>query len=106
MKKNYPLKLLALLIGLLPFTLYGQTTVSGKVTDAGSGTALPGVSVVIVGTTIGTSTTANGTYTITLPTESGRLTFSFLGYVSRTIDVTPALTSLDVQLQEKTTTLT
>src|SRR5688500_8067761 len=72
MRKQYPLKLLALLIMMVPFALYGQTTVSGKVTDAGSGSALPGVGVVVVGTTTGTSTDVNGNYSITLPSDEGR----------------------------------
>ncbi|NEM98126.1 SusC/RagA family TonB-linked outer membrane protein [Pontibacter burrus] len=105
MKKHYPLKLLALLFWFMSVTVYGQTTVSGKVTDAGSGMALPGVAVVVVGTTTGTSTDVEGNYSITLPTAQGRLTFSFLGYESRTISVTPAVTTLDVQLTEKTTSL-
>ncbi|MEJ8756128.1 SusC/RagA family TonB-linked outer membrane protein [Pontibacter sp. H259] len=105
MKKHYPLKLLALLFWLVSVTAYGQTTVSGKVTDAGSGMALPGVAVVVVGTTTGTSSDVNGNYSITLPTASGRLTFSFLGYESRTISITPAITTLDVKLTEKTTSL-
>ncbi|MBB6610949.1 SusC/RagA family TonB-linked outer membrane protein [Pontibacter sp. Tf4] len=105
MKKHYPLKLLALLFWLVSVTAYGQATVSGKVTDAGSGMALPGVAVVVVGTTTGTSTDVNGNYSITLPTEQGRLTFSYIGYESRTITVTPSITTLDVQLTEKTTSL-
>jgi TonB-dependent starch-binding outer membrane protein SusC len=105
MKKHYTLKLLALLCWLLPFIVQGQTTVSGKVTDSGSGSALPGVAVVVVGTTTGTSTDVNGNYSITLPSENGRITFSFLGYVSQTVSITPAVTELNIRLVQKATSL-
>ncbi|MCX2740068.1 SusC/RagA family TonB-linked outer membrane protein [Pontibacter anaerobius] len=105
MKRHYPLKLLVLLLFLVPFALFGQTTVQGTVTDAGSGRALPGVSVVVPGTTVGTNTDADGNYTITLPTESGKLTFSFLGYTSQTFNITPAVIELEVQLKESITSL-
>ncbi|WP_299758613.1 SusC/RagA family TonB-linked outer membrane protein [uncultured Pontibacter sp.] len=105
MKRLYLLKLLVLLLFLVPFALFGQTTVRGTVTDAGSGRALPGVSVVVPGTTVGTNTTADGDYSITLPTASGKITFSFLGYTSQTFDITPAVTQLDVELKESVTSL-
>ena len=105
MKKSYPFKLLLLLLLTIPTMLYAQTTVRGRVTDAGSGNALPGVSVVVVGTTQGTSTNADGEYTIQLPTNTGKLTFSFLGYVPQTFDVTPAVNVLNVQLKERLTAL-
>jgi TonB-dependent starch-binding outer membrane protein SusC len=105
MRKPYSLQVIILLLGMLPFALYGQTKVTGKVTDFGSGVSLPGVTVVVVGTNIGTSTDASGTYSIQLPTNSGRLTFSFLGYVPQTVDVSPVVTTLNVQLKESVTSL-
>ncbi|AKD02043.1 TonB-dependent receptor [Pontibacter korlensis] len=105
MKKNYPMRLLLLLLCMMPLALYGQATVRGTVTDFGSGRALPGVSVVVPGTTVGTNTDADGNFSITLPTATGRLTFSFLGYTSQTVDVTPAVTELQVQLKESVTNL-
>lgn len=105
MMKLYPLKLLLLFLCFVPFSLYAQTTVRGKVIDFGSGKALPGVSVVIVGTTTGTNTDASGNYSITLPAASGKVTFSFLGYTSQTFDITPAVSTLDVRLKESTTSL-
>lgn len=53
-------------------------TVSGIVSD-NSG-ALPGVSVLIDGTTIGTETNFDGYYSITVPKNASTLTFSYLGY--------------------------
>jgi len=55
-----------------------QKTVSGKVTDS-SGGSLPGVSVVIKGTTKGTITDTNGEYTISNIPENAVLVFSFVG---------------------------
>ncbi|WP_276499225.1 SusC/RagA family TonB-linked outer membrane protein [Pontibacter litorisediminis] len=104
MKKSYFLKLL-LLLWVLPFALLAQTNVSGTVTDAGAGTPLPGVSVIVVGTTTGTTTDAQGNYMIALPAGANRLTFSFLGYVPQTREVSSNMTKLDVQLQERTTNL-
>ncbi|CAM3766442.1 SusC/RagA family TonB-linked outer membrane protein [Pontibacter korlensis] len=99
------MRLLLLLLCMMPLALYGQATVRGTVTDFGSGRALPGVSVVVPGTTVGTNTDADGNFSITLPTATGRLTFSFLGYTSQTVDVTPAVTELQVQLKESVTNL-
>ncbi|GAB3820674.1 hypothetical protein GCM10028895_21340 [Pontibacter rugosus] len=105
MKRHYLNKLLLLLLFMVPFALSAQTTVQGTVTDFGSGRALPGVSVVVPGTTIGTNTDAEGNYVITLPTSTGKLTFSFLGYTSRTYDVSPSVKVLQVQLKENVTNL-
>ncbi len=94
-----------LLVCLGPLTALGQTTVQGTVTDYGSGNPLPGVSVVVVGTTTGTTTDAAGKFSIQLPNNTGQLTFSYLGFVEQTIDVTPTVKSLEVQLRERTTNL-
>lgn len=55
-----------------------QKSVSGKVTDS-SGSALPGVSVVIKGTTTGTITDANGNYRLNNVSENATLQFTFIG---------------------------
>ena len=62
-----------------------QNRVIGTVTDATTREALPGVNVVIQGTTIGTITDANGSYTIQVQNASATLQFSFIGYVSQEI---------------------
>lgn len=63
-----------------------QKTVSGKVTDSG-GQPLPGVTVVLKGTTQGTVTNANGEYSITDIPEDAALVFSFVGMVTQEITV-------------------
>jgi len=65
---------------------YQQTTVTGMVTDARTGEALPGVNIVIKGTTRGTTTNMEGTYSIEVPGDA-RLVFSFVGYQKRTVPV-------------------
>ena len=53
--------------------------VSGKVSDE-KGVGLPGVSVVVRGTTQGTTTDGNGSFKINVPNASSTLVFSFVGY--------------------------
>jgi len=56
-----------------------EIRVTGKVTGS-NGEALPGVSVTVKGSNIGTSTDANGNYAITAPDGSATLVFSYVGY--------------------------
>jgi TonB-linked SusC/RagA family outer membrane protein len=80
--------------------------ITGKVTASDDGTALPGVSILIKGTTIGTNTNADGTYSVTVSREAATLVFSFVGMNTKevaignqsVIDVT--LTSDQTQLSE------
>ncbi len=55
-------------------------TISGTVTAVDDGTALPGVNVLVQGTTIGTITDVEGNYRLTVPGDDATLTFSFVGY--------------------------
>ena len=64
-----------------------QGKITGKVTDAQTGETLPGVYVIIQGTTIGTTTDANGNYSISVTDKNSVLVFSFIGYVSTKIPV-------------------
>lgn len=78
---------------------YGQTTVSGKVKDE-TGTPMPGVNIVVAGTTDGTVSDQNGDFTLTTQkTAPFRLRFSFIGYRSKEVEVTGAATGLDVSLE-------
>jgi len=61
-----------------------QIPVRGKVTDEG-GQALPGVSVVVKGTTTGTVTGAEGTFQLNVPNTSTMLVFSFIGYEAQEV---------------------
>ncbi len=56
-----------------------QKTIRGKVTDASNGEPLPGVTVVVVGTTIGTTTNFDGDYTLNVAAGQ-TVSYSFIGY--------------------------
>lgn len=70
-------------------------TISGTVTDA-NGTPLPNVSVIVKGTKLGTTTNANGSYTITVPENARTLTFSSVGQETREASISG--NSVNVQL--------
>ncbi len=61
-----------------------QSTISGKVTDS-NGQPLPGVTVVVKGTTIGMVTDADGSYALANVPEGTVLVFSFVGMISQEI---------------------
>ena len=63
--------------------------VSGKVTSQEDGTPLPGVNILVMGTStaIGTVTDIEGNYSINVPDENSTLKFSFIGYVDQEVPV-------------------
>lgn len=83
-----------------PMRLYtvADHTVSGRVTSASENTGLPGVNIVLKGTTVGTTTDAEGRYTLPLPDGEGTLVFSYIGYISREVPVANR-TTIDVTLE-------
>src|ERR1700754_3024087 len=62
-------------------------TVTGTVTAKDDGLPLPGVSIRITGTTIGTQTGANGQFTLSAPASAKTLVFSFIGYLPQTVEI-------------------
>ena len=62
-------------------------TVAGKVTSSEDGTALPGVSVLVKGTSSGSVTDIDGNYSVTIPDGSGTLIFSFIGLATKEVEV-------------------
>ncbi|WP_217602864.1 TonB-dependent receptor [Chitinophaga sp. GbtcB8] len=87
MRRIYSL-LAGMLLVMSQFAYAQQKTITGKVTDAKDGSDLPGVTVQVKGTAVGTATGINGTYTVTLPKGANTLVFSFIGYASQEITVT------------------
>jgi len=76
----------------------GANTVSGIVTEVGTGDPLPGVNIVVKGSNIGATTDFDGKYSITVPKTGGELTFSYIGYESVTIPIHS--NRIDVSLKE------
>jgi TonB-linked SusC/RagA family outer membrane protein len=79
-------------------------SVSGKVTAVDDGSPLPGVNVVIKGTTTGTVTDSDGNYTIEAPASGGVLVFSFIGLQTQEIEI-GARTRIDLQMTQDITEL-
>ncbi len=83
-------------------TSQSEIKVSGRVTISGGEESLPGASVFIKGTVVGTTTDIDGYYSITVPSSESVLVFYFLGYVSEEI-VVGDKTNINVALEEDTT---
>src|SRR4051812_5719808 len=74
----------------VPFAMFGQQksyTIRGNVKDANS--ALPGVTVLVEGTSNGTSTDADGNYSLIVSTDqpSVQVSYTFVGYASQAVTV-------------------
>lgn len=86
---------------------YAQSrTVTGTVTDQATSIGLPGVAVIVKGTTIGTTTGADGSYSIGVPAGASTLVFKYIGYlgvereVSNAGTINVALAVNNKQLEE------
>lgn len=96
------MKKVLLLNFLFLFALLGQVaaqsrTITGKVTGAGDGAPLPGVSVVVKGTTTGTATNADGSFSVSVPDNANTLVFRYIGYMTKEVAVGSSA-ALDVVL--------
>jgi iron complex outermembrane receptor protein len=106
MKKHYALlKVLFLLLGLaIGSQGFSQgIRVSGKVTDANDGQSIPGVTILVKNTSVGTITDIDGKYSIEV-TPGATLVFSFVGYNTQEV-VAGAQTTLNVVLVPSVTEL-
>jgi len=82
MKKTL-LMSLVLMLTLFQVVLAQTRTVSGRVTDQKTGEGLPGVTVLLKGTSNGVSTNADGSFSLAVPTTGGTLIFSSVSYVTQ-----------------------
>ena len=91
-------------LALLGLQVQAQRQVTGTVTNVEDGSSIPGVSVLVKGTQVGTITDINGKYSIKVPPEGKVLQFSFVGM--ETVEVTIGNQSvIDVQMRPTTTAL-
>jgi len=88
----------------LSLDIQQQITVSGTVTDGSTNSAMPGVNVLVKGTTTGTITDAYGKYSLSLTDRDAILVFSFIGYISQEVPLS-GRTICDVALVSETTGL-
>lgn len=71
----------------MSWSLSGQVTITGTVTDASTGETLIGANVVVQGTTTGAATDVDGTYTLEIPNANAILEVSYTGYQTQTVNV-------------------
>lgn len=83
--------------GNIPISGIFQETITGTVVDAHTGEALPGVNIVIEGTTSGTITDVDGWFEFTVPSLQETLVFSYIGYLRQVIEI-DGRSELNVQL--------
>ncbi len=89
MKKNALLFSILLFIGFL--VANAQTRlITGTVTSSEDNAPVPGVSISVKGTTVGTVTDLNGKYTLNVPEGAQTLVFSFIGMATREVDIATA----------------
>jgi len=100
---NFKRGILSFVFIFLASAVFGQTLVSGKVTTE-SGESLPGVSITVKGTTMGTITNIDGNYKLEVPDDARVLVFSFIGMKVEEVEIA-GQTSINVVLHEDTTGL-
>lgn len=81
-----------------------QVTITGTVTDAKDNSPMPGVNVVIEGTTQGTITDIDGKYSLKVDGPEAKITVSFIGYASKSV-IVGNQTIIDIALTEDVTKL-
>jgi len=85
--KTHALLLILFLMGCLFAAQAQNQLISGTVTDAATKQALPGVTVIIKGTSTGTATDPKGKYTLTVSTSEQTLVFSYIGYTTQEVKI-------------------
>lgn len=84
---------------MLPFGLLAQNTLKGVVLDGSSSQPLPGVNVLVAGTTNGTTTDFDGNFTLTNIKKGDKIVFSYIGFKDETVTYENQ-TTVTITLQE------
>jgi TonB-linked SusC/RagA family outer membrane protein len=80
--RQFTLLVILLITGLFQVASAQNQSISGRVIDRASNEGLPGVTVLVKGTTIGTATGNDGSFVLSAPATATTLTFSFIGYTT------------------------
>ena len=98
MKMKKTITLLALLLFAVSQGAFAQRLITGKAINGEDGVPMPGVSVVVKGTTTGTATNNNGNFTLSVPNNRSTIVVSFVGF--KTVEVpVGSYTQFDIKLQ-------
>ncbi|KAA1248113.1 SusC/RagA family TonB-linked outer membrane protein [Aquimarina sp. RZ0] len=89
---------------LIPMSFFAQTTVRGTVTDAENGQPIPGVNILVKGTTNGASSDFDGNYTLNGITNGDIILFSYVGFLIQEVTYSEN-DRIDIALQQDTATL-
>lgn len=87
MRKSLQFVCMVFLVCLYSVVQAQERTITGKITSSDDGSSLPGVSVVVKGTTIGTVTDAEGNYSISVPASAQTLLFTFIGLKTQEVEI-------------------
>jgi iron complex outermembrane receptor protein len=77
-----------------------QETITGIVTDASSGETMPGVNILVKGTSTGAATDTNGEYELTVESLQDTLVISFIGYKAQEVPI-DGRSTVDIAMQSK-----
>lgn len=89
--------LFSMLFVLLQVAVFAQgRVVKGTITDSKTKETLPGVTILVEGTNVATSTNMNGEFTINVEGEGKKLVISSIGYVTKTVDANQDVINLSL----------
>jgi hypothetical protein len=94
------LSFLLVMLLLTAAQVLAQRTITGKVTSADDGGGIPGVTVLVKGTSNGVLTDLDGKYSISVPKDATALQFSFIGMTTQEVALT-ASNMVDVVMQSQ-----
>lgn len=101
MNRTFRTFLLVFALVLAPALMLAQRSIGGKVTDAEDGEPLVGAKIVVVGQAVGTTTGADGSFTLQVPAGAEMLKVSYFGYTDQEVAITSDI--LNVSLEPGTT---
>lgn len=94
--RNFKPILLSMLM-LIPFAMFAQQTVKGVVLEKSSGQPLPGVNIVVKGTSIGTTSDFDGAFNLNIKDKNAILVFSYLGYKTQEVAASGSLMTVSLE---------
>ena len=99
-------KILAVLAFFCGSLMFGQTSITGTVSDSKTGETLPGVNIRVVGTSIGNSTDFDGKFSLNVGEDTPfSIEFTFVGYQTQIIEIDGDKEELEIALVENATSL-